>query len=1113
MNNRLKRRLALLLILCIAIPNHTSNLILRLKAEEREELHITNEKEFIQFAKNCQVDSYSKGLVCVLDKDLDFKGKKFTSVPIFYGSFDGKGHEIKGAKIIDAGSILGTFRINEGEIKNLSVDIHLEPTESAESLGLIAGENRGKIYNCKGEGEVKGENNIGGICGVNKESGEIYGCKSYVELSGKIHIGGIAGLNQGVINNSINFGMVNTSENQVNKVDLENIIKSNSLYNLKTDFFGDEVKSNKDVFSCAGGIAGRNSGYIKKSVNKGNIGYVHIGRNVGGIAGISNGFIEDSNNIAAIDGRENVGGIVGQFEPDVQMEHAGSSIDALQAENKKLLTKLRNLNAKVDSTTESALSKGEKINKEAKDMESFVKDTGTGINELSKEKVDIIDESAKKITDKNDELTTSYEKYSKSMINDAELLSDDLNSIMWEVNDVMENMNSEVHETNLEIEGKRANLKADMNQLISLKEQLKQLAESAPQKKQELAAAAMAVDQAVQSGDPVAIRAAVLNFMQIYSSIQNDTNANLSNLALSALTISENIQRDLTDIADTLQNNVEDVTEVNESALENIREDSTSIEKHNKKLREDASELNDIIVEGTYTNHLEFEKIENNSKELFDDVNQDLHDAYEKVYQDASTINQDMSNLITDAKVDSKEINAITSEIISNMEQMSDIMYDLSEKPDYDSKNLFDLENGKNLKGTIIYSNNQGLINGDKKVGGIAGSVGLEILNEAEDRFELDANKWQDTTSLMRAIIFKSKNSGTVKAKENYAGGITGKSMTGYVYDSSNNGNVEGKNFLGGISGYSEGDILNCDVLCDLNGDNHVGGISGFASNMSKNRAMVRLFADGEKLGAIAGEVKEDSVVSENIFVKEKFGGIDNTSYVGIASPISYEEFIKLEDLPAYFDNLYIRFYDGKKLVKSVKVKYMGSIDESEIPKVYHDENLYSEWEDFNKEKISSSRDVFLEHKPWVKTISSGEKVPKFLAEARFAPDATITYETYDFAFEKAKFEAAKEYKYTISGGLKGDSGTYKIRVKLEDGEELKRLKDKKIVNMDYEMDGSYAVFDGAYKGDLLIVMPNYVEYMAFIVLGGILLIITLIFLIKFLRRRARYRLEKKGII
>ncbi len=1146
MKSKFYKKLAILIAFSMLIQMIIPIGTYTLHADEKV-VHIETVEDFIEFAENCKMDSYSENLVCFLDKDLDFKGKHFSPVPIFNGVFDGKNHKIKDLNIDNAGSQLGLFRINAGKITNLSVRADIKPSESADKLGVIAGENRGLIEKCEANGKIKGDRQIGGISGYNTENAKILNCESYVLLTGTMHIGGIAGLNEGTIEKSTNKGFVNTSKDQINSSEISSLKEISSIHNIDTNFLSDRKNADLDIFSCAGGIAGKNTGYIKNCINKGNVGYAHIGYNVGGIAGLTNGLIHQCKNQGSVDGRKNIGGIAGQFEPDVDIEYGSSSIDSLYNESKKTIDLLRKLNAKADESVQKNLNTGEKINTSSKNTEDYVKDTATEINKFTKEQMDVIDASFNSIIENNIALTSDVEKHSNLIIDDSEKVSDNLNAIIDETNDTLERINTEAGDNIDLINEHKDTIREEVDRLIALQDNTANIRIKTSKMKpklMELSTTLLTIQQLSKKieelsklppGSPQLAQLPVLmqklnenavklnqlipEIMQLVA--QDDISDNMGEILYTTFDAGEKISNEIELINDSLLDSGSSIVEKNVESLKTIREQSDDLEKNGDNLRKNASTLNDIMTKGIQYDNDMMVVIREHSKGTFDFVNDKLGSSYEEVYKNLSSINQNLAKMIQDGKIDSKEINGISEGIIDSMDKMTDIMYDLSQNPEYDSVNLFDIKDQSTLKGTIIFSKNEGLVNGDTHVGGISGKVGIEAGDDIDEELDMDEAKLRDKTALLRAIIYKSENKGSIASKTDFVGGIAGQATSGYIYDSSNLGNIEGENYLGGISGYSDAEIVSCNSLCNISGENKIGGISGYATNLTDNKSMVNIVSNGENIGTIAGLLHDDknedeenkNVIKNNIFVRQHLGAIDNINYSEKAYPMEYKDFIKVDKVPKFFNSLFVRFYDGEKLIKQVIVPYNGIIEESQIPSTYYDENTYSEWSKFDRANITHTQNVYLEHKPWIESISTNEKIPAFLAQGKFFPDATITVKDKDFQFRKTEFEAAREYHYEITGGLKGKNDTYIVRVKLNPEEEIKALKDKKVKNMKYEMDGSYAVFKSADSGTILIVTPNYVEYLAFAILGGILLLITLIFFIRFLRRRARLRLEKKGII
>ncbi|MBQ7895666.1 MAG: hypothetical protein IJ364_03805 [Oscillospiraceae bacterium] len=122
------------------------------------EISISSAEQFVSFSENCIIDSYSENLLISLENSIDLRGYDFDAVPIFCGTFDGKGNTISGLDITDNGSVQGLFRyLTEGAcVKNLNVNGNVTPGGSHSQIGGIAGNNSGSIINCKFSGKLNG---------------------------------------------------------------------------------------------------------------------------------------------------------------------------------------------------------------------------------------------------------------------------------------------------------------------------------------------------------------------------------------------------------------------------------------------------------------------------------------------------------------------------------------------------------------------------------------------------------------------------------------------------------------------------------------------------------------------------------------------------------------------------------------------------------------------------------------------------------------------------------------------------------------------------------------------------------------------------------------------
>ncbi len=298
--------------------------------DEYVKVSIGTKEEFIEFAKNCMLDSWSRDKYFTLENDINLSGCTDISVPSFAGVFDGNGHTIGGISVRQNGSECGLFRYvqNGATIKDLTVSGSVDASGSAKNIGMIAGANYGEINGCKTSGRVTGEENVGGIAGFNAKEGKITVCLSSCLVIGTHSGGGIAGFNEGIVQGSANEGDVNTSVSDVSidlkELSVEDIAKIGSTAALS-------------AFTDIGGIAGVNTGELKNCVNRGTIGYEHVGYNIGGIAGRSSqGYIDQCSNYGKILGRKDVGGITGQMEPFLQIEYMVDGISQLNLETNRL---------------------------------------------------------------------------------------------------------------------------------------------------------------------------------------------------------------------------------------------------------------------------------------------------------------------------------------------------------------------------------------------------------------------------------------------------------------------------------------------------------------------------------------------------------------------------------------------------------------------------------------------------------------------------------------------------------------------------------------------------------------------------------------------------------
>ena len=292
-----------------------------------EEILISTADELVDLAKKCSYDAWSIGKTVVLTRDISLEGVDFEPIPSFSGVFDGAGYKITGLNVTGAYAPAGFISSLEanGVVKNLTISGTITPDGDKGYVGGIVGDNSGRIEKCSFIGTVMGKSDVGGIVGINRLSGSISNCQSNGETVGETRIGGIAGSNEGLISSCHNSSKVNTVS----------ITPSLNLSDINLTLTFDITKLpslNTTSTSDIGGIAGYSCGMIMGCANSAPIGYPHIGYNVGGIVGRTNGHLNGNINSAEINGRKDVGGIVGQLEPYISYTLSEDLLASLKAE-------------------------------------------------------------------------------------------------------------------------------------------------------------------------------------------------------------------------------------------------------------------------------------------------------------------------------------------------------------------------------------------------------------------------------------------------------------------------------------------------------------------------------------------------------------------------------------------------------------------------------------------------------------------------------------------------------------------------------------------------------------------------------------------------------------
>ena len=331
---------SLIIMLCFGelTPIHAA----KKETKQNVVIEIATAEDLLNLAEDCSYDAYSIGKTVELVDNINLLGIEFSGIPYFNGTFNGNGYTISGLNLKQIGSQVGFFRyVGElGEVINLNVMGNILPTGTQNEVGGIAGVNYGVIERCSFAGTVFGQECVGGIVGANKLFATVSECTSNALVLATNRTGGIAGANEGTIEKCVNKSKVNIEE-------LEPVLEIEGM-----DIGDLNIAQTLITRNNTGGIAGFSNGFIDDSKNYGEIGYQHTGYNVGGIVGYQSGIVANCSNFGTVLGRKDVGGIVGQAAPYVESEFLKERTSQLENSMKRMERTMKNLQSTIGKLPE-----------------------------------------------------------------------------------------------------------------------------------------------------------------------------------------------------------------------------------------------------------------------------------------------------------------------------------------------------------------------------------------------------------------------------------------------------------------------------------------------------------------------------------------------------------------------------------------------------------------------------------------------------------------------------------------------------------------------------------------------------------------------------------------
>ncbi|MCR5088040.1 MAG: Ig-like domain-containing protein [Oscillospiraceae bacterium] len=386
-------------------------------------IHIRTVEDLLDFSANCALDTWSDHLPVILDNDLSLSDVDFEPIPIFNGCFEGNGHCIYDLSLTEAQSPCGFF-LETGEaatIRNFSVSGSVSPRGDVCVTGGLVGLNRGSVLNCSFSGSVEGKEQTGGLVGKNAPTGLVSGCSTSCTVTGLSDTGGIAGENEGTILSCENKSLVNT-ESVDPSLSLDAIDTSSVL-----NFLGSLRSDNAGITSDSGGICGSNTGFVEFCINSGAVGYLHLGYNVGGICGRSCGYVNTCTNREEIYGRRDVGGIVGQAEPYIEISQAQNPVAGLSY-------RMYALSQSIDTAIDHASVISDDLVDQLSYLPNYLQPMKEAFLNLSLSDPASLDDTRTVIAETIDGLSAEVESMSAGLDEGSDVLNEDFQAISDNIN-------------------------------------------------------------------------------------------------------------------------------------------------------------------------------------------------------------------------------------------------------------------------------------------------------------------------------------------------------------------------------------------------------------------------------------------------------------------------------------------------------------------------------------------------------------------------------------------------------------------------------------------------------------------------------------------------------
>ena len=961
-------------------------------------LSIKTMDDFLEFQKNCVEDQYSIGLTVSLETDLDFQGISFRPISIFCGTFQGNGHILHGIVAEGSESPAGVFRIVESGavIDGLTVEAAVFPSGDKKEVGGIVGINGGTIRNCTFQGTGEALETLGGIAGINEESGVIENCINDAALNGNRKIGGIAGENSGSIRFCTNRGEINVLGKEIDEDEDRDTLPSFAFptmddgreiamgRSLGGDKEDEEIDLDTEKVRDVGGIAGLSSGVIEECSNEGEIGYPRIGYNIGGIAGRQSGQLLNCSNHSTVIGRKDVGGITGQLDPFLTVEYEDSALD-----------KVSDIMEQLDDTMDS--------------MSDTLDDTGDDVTDRLDEVQAIVEEIRDLTRDKSLEQRRDREDFDEKASRQLDL-----------IDELMDDLELDLGED--DVDDSARSLRKNVREARKLLEQLK------------------------ESGSGI-----------------TDEDIPLDSI----LEYWENIAAGLNDCAENI---VDDADSLVDDAYYGIRDGMDDFKDQLDSIKTAAGDLKDIVED--YKDTL-FDAMD----ESGDDISAQMDRISRELDRLSDDLETDRDRLDTDKDRIESHLDDIHDAIDEGHSRLTDEIDDLTDEDtplfkDISAQNEW-LGSGtvvscQNL-GTIRADFQGGGIVGTIGLeSALDPDDDIEFLGETSIRMNRYVSAYVLDSKNKGSVTVQNDDAGGI-AGVAWFGILKGNENYGNIETTDGD-------YCGGIAGESQAVIQNNYNKSIVTGNSFLGGIAGKGKTVTENYSMAQLlFEDGRHIGNVAGDLYEDAAVYGNYYVKNEYGAVNNITLQSQAAGTSYEEFMALQDMPEEFEKMTVTFLADDEVIEQIVCGYGESITWEQIPDVPEKTDYFGTWGTNGLSNVIWDCQVVANYQPWLYAISSSDDPkPDLIAEGTFMPGASVTFTQVEFPEGAGDvpfgYQVAGCYSYVVSDPHnETPANTAILHVLAGSADAVGIITENEIQQIPAEKDQDYLIFSADASGCIVL--------------------------------------------